>query len=360
MAADEDGPTSCCRSTPGDVPCRRGVDTDGFWELGRGRRGERSFGGGFGRLGRWRRQDAVLPPGQGHHDAKQHEGGRSGKDQRVHVLPPAGNVRRGGQQIGARSEHIGSASGSHDDGRVRERLTRGDAASGTDAQGAPPGERVGGATLPGARAACRTLALAAVSRQASSSHSREAGRVDTARYPQPLGRTTLWGEAPVPGIDAVSRSRGRPTMFVPLLVLSAALFGLGFLDPLCGWRRRCWSSSPPATVAIAGEAGSAATVPISVTIGTTRTAGIVRTAGIAATAVSTGRVGGARTVETANAADDPSNGRSGGICGPRPCGGRACGTGRRVRMQREPHRALRSFPGRDPGRDARPPRRSSR
>lgn len=46
-----------------------------------------------------------------------------------------------------------------------------------------------------------------------------------------MGRTTLFGEAPAPGSDALLRS-GRPAVFVLLLILILALFGLGFLNPL--------------------------------------------------------------------------------------------------------------------------------
>ena len=56
-------------------------------------------------------------------------------------------------------------------------------------------------------------------------------RSDVARYPQTLGGTTLWGEAPVPGSDAHS-APGRPAVFVLLFILLAVLFGLGFLNAL--------------------------------------------------------------------------------------------------------------------------------
>ncbi|WP_327665696.1 hypothetical protein [Streptomyces sp. NBC_00498] len=57
-------------------------------------------------------------------------------------------------------------------------------------------------------------------------------RGDGTPYPQPAGRTTLLGEAPVPGSDDPISAPGRPTMLVLLLVLLAVLFGLGFLNSL--------------------------------------------------------------------------------------------------------------------------------
>jgi hypothetical protein len=70
---------------PGNVCCQRSVGAEEFWELGRSRRGEWSLGGGFGRLGRRRWQDVVLPPGQGHHGGEQQTGARSGRIDRDRV-----------------------------------------------------------------------------------------------------------------------------------------------------------------------------------------------------------------------------------------------------------------------------------
>lgn len=73
------GPTPCCQSTPGFFPCQRSVHKREFRELGRGRWGKRSLGGSVDRLGRWRRQDEVLPPGQAHHGGEQGEGVEAGR-----------------------------------------------------------------------------------------------------------------------------------------------------------------------------------------------------------------------------------------------------------------------------------------
>ncbi len=54
------------------------------------------------------------------------------------------------------------------------------------------------------------------------------------RYPQSLGRATLFEQAPAPGSDALFRS-GRPAVFVLLLILILILFGSGFLNPLWWW-----------------------------------------------------------------------------------------------------------------------------
>jgi hypothetical protein len=54
------------------------------------------------------------------------------------------------------------------------------------------------------------------------------------RYPQSLGRATLFEQAPAPGSDALFRA-GRPAVFVLLLVLILILFGSGFLNPLWWW-----------------------------------------------------------------------------------------------------------------------------
>ncbi|SEC88986.1 hypothetical protein SAMN05216482_5031 [Streptomyces sp. PAN_FS17] len=54
------------------------------------------------------------------------------------------------------------------------------------------------------------------------------------RYPQSLGRDTLFEQAPAPGSDAPFRS-GRPAVFVLLLILILILFGSGFLNPLWWW-----------------------------------------------------------------------------------------------------------------------------
>lgn len=108
-------PHACCQSTPGNFPCQRSVDTEEFWVLGRGRWGERSLGGGFGRFGR--RQDMVLPPRQAHDGGKQNEGGSKPEQSARTCVPPAmGCVRRGGQWIVARMGRIEAAPGSRSDG----------------------------------------------------------------------------------------------------------------------------------------------------------------------------------------------------------------------------------------------------
>lgn len=178
-----------------------------------------------------------------------------------------------------------------------------------------------GATLPGAGAARRTPALLAVSRQVSSSHPCRAGRTYVAPYPKPLGRTKLWGEAPVPGIDAVSRSRGGPPCSSCFSCSSPFCSASASSIPSGGWPRRCWPTVPPGTAAVMVEAGAVAAVPILGTTeapGTTRTtgsAGIVRTAGTAVTPARIGRADSARTVGNMNTTGDPCGGQTATIRG---------------------------------------------